>query len=77
MRVAKQLKPVVEDLVNNSKGSSADDADRVLSDMREAFRFYDWLNRFADFLESGMVFESLPKDLTNKSTENSDTNAVH
>lgn len=62
IRVADQVKPIVEELAKDTTHSQHEEAKKTLNDMRDALRFYDWLNRFADFLDTGKVFESLPKD---------------
>lgn len=61
LRMAEKVKPILETMACEEPSPDHQNAMKLLSDMRNALQFYDWLNRFTDFLETGEIFKHLEK----------------
>ncbi len=62
IKAAEQVKPTLEMIAANPESDLVNiEVCQDLEDMRQAYIFYDWLQKFAYVLESGDIFKYYPK----------------
>ncbi|QSO45844.1 GbsR/MarR family transcriptional regulator [Alicyclobacillus mengziensis] len=62
MRTTEEVLPTLEEVAASAASvHEREEAQFHLAQVRQNRLFYDWLNQFADFLETGKVFDCLPK----------------
>ncbi|ACB85624.1 choline uptake/conversion transcriptional regulator CudC [Natranaerobius thermophilus] len=62
MEAIKKVEPELKEMAESSDGEVSKEAEKDLKKLEEAKQYYIWLNKLARSIESGEIFDFIPKE---------------